>query len=453
MSMLGNVNPLPQRQGVKTRQIFYPNEPSLGVDPVAPIGYVMDLLDEAGFGTSQGLTRVPVYKGRRRGSSTLSGDIMAEGENPFGLEARIFPRILKSALGDDGYVRPKGGTSKLHRLFTPILASAEAGSAQIQDESLETPVIYTRNKGVRIGSINMTYAGGGAVARYGMNAMGIGREVNTSLGGTIVEYPFRAFSFMNGYARLAGYYLTGMTDFSITMDFGVSRQDAAFHAGEAAAIGYGDIALSGRLGLMWSTSGAAPENNMNFYNMAVNQQNIPLDVGFANAPVDLADQWVRFIIPATRFSRRGFRPGGAAGKTITQDWQHVDDVDSDLPAENLGEIRGPYALTTDNKLAIKVDGGAAVSVTLGTASTTVTVTDVVAAINANGTLNTAIDAVEYFGRVLLRHKLLGASHSIQIDTAALDSAHAILGFDGIASTGFDDTPWLIEVFSDIAVDL
>ena len=453
MAMLDEVQPLPQRQGIKTRDLFIPNEPSLGTDPVTPVKYVMDLLDEAGFGSTQPLNRVPVYKGKRRGGSSTLGDITAEGENPYGLEARIFPRILKTALGSDSYLRPAGGTSKLHRLVIPTNASAEAGSCQVQYESLETPVQITRNKGTRIGGINLAYAGGGAAARYGVNFMGIGREVKTDVGGTIVEYPFKAFSFMNGYAKLAGYYLTGMTDFRINIDFGAARQDAAFHAGEAAAIGYGEVFPSGSLGLMWSTSGLAPENNMNFYDMAVNQQNIPLDVAWANNPVDLADQWCRIILPTVRFSRRGFRPGGAMGKNITQDWQMVDEADADIAAELMAENMGPYQLTTDNKLGLKLGGGATVPITLGTASTLITAEDVIDAINANVTFAAYGEAFEYMGRFMMRSNGTGSTYSIQVDTALTDSAHEILGLDGVARLGLDDTPLVFEFFNDITVDM
>lgn len=444
--------PLPQRQGIKTRQIFYPNEPSLGTDPAAPVGYLMPLADEAGFGTAQGLTNVPVFKGLRKPDAVVLGMITADGENPYLLESRIFPRVLKTFLGDDGYVRPAGGTTKLHRLFIPTDPDAEMGSCQIQDESRETPVQYIRNKGVRPGTIGLTYAAEGG-ARYTVGFTGIGNEVFTDLGGTVVDYPSRPFSYFNGYAKLNGYYLVGMTDFNMSLDAGLARQDAAFHAGQAAAIGYGAVNLTGSLGLMFSTNGSAPENNMNFYNMAVNQQDVPLDVLWADAPLDRADHWIRILTPAVRFSRRGFRPGGAVGKVITQDWRMVDTENADIAAEKFNDIRGPYTMdNTNNVIGIRVDGAAATAVTLPTGAA-VTVDQIVAAINANGTLSAAIVAESFVGRVMLRHKTAGASHSIGIDTTTANSAHTVLGFDAVAMSGFDDTPLIIEVYNDITTDL
>lgn len=436
--------PLPQRQGIKTRQIYYPGEPSLGTDPVAPVGYVVPLVDEAGFGNSRGRTTVPVYKGKRRPDQSILGNSTSEGENPYGLETRVFPRLLKDLFGADGYVRPFGGTSGLHRFTIPKNDEAEMGSGQIQDESLETPKQIQRNTGVRPGAINLSYATEG-VARYGMNFMGIGNEVNTDLGGTVHDFPYRAFSYFNGYAKLNGYFLTGMTDFSMTIDPGLARQEAAFHEGQAAAIGYGAINANGSLGLMFSTSGAAPENNMNFYDMATNEQVVPLDCAWANAPVIRASSWVRVVLASVVFSKKGFRPGGSMGKVITQNWNLTDDVSADHPAEKFNEIVGPWTFTAaDNVLGIKVDGAAAVTVTLGTGE--VSAETIAGLINANATLGPLVEATSFMGRVMIATKLKGSTHSVQIDTTTPNSAHTIMGFDGIASLGLDDEPILVEIF-------
>ena len=444
--------PLPQRQGIKTRQIFYPERNGFGIDPDPAVGYLLNLVDEAGFGTSDSLIRTPVFKGTRKPDGAINGMIGAEGENPYGLEFRTFPRILREFFGAGGYVRPEGGTTSLHRMFIPIDPDAEMGSCQIQDESRETPVQYIRNKGVRPGTINLAYANEG-VARYGVGFMGLGEEVRTNLGGTVVDEGYKAVSYFNGHAKLAGYHLVGMTDFSLSLDGGLSRADAAFRAGVAASINYGAINATGRLGLMYSTNGAAPENNLNFYDMAVNQQAVPLEVMYTDAPTFVADQWCRVILAATRFSRRGFRPGGAAGRLIAQDFQLVDDASADLPAEKFNRIRGPYQLTTNNKLGLKLNGGATIPITLGAQNTLITNSQLVAAVLASAPFTALANAVEFNGRMLMSTIGKGSQFSIQVDTAQTDSAHTILGFDGVANIGFSDTPLLIEFYNDITVDL
>jgi hypothetical protein len=443
---------IPQRQGIKTRQIFYPERDGFGIDPDPAVGYLMPLADEAGYGTGDTLVNAPVFKGTRKPDGVVNGMITAEGENPYGMEFRTFPRVLREFFGAGGYVRPGGGTTGLHRLFIPTDPDAEMGSCQLQDESRESPVQYHRYPGTRPGTVNLAYANEG-VARYGVGFMGSGYEERTSLGGTVNDEGYKAVSYFNGHARLNGYFLVGMTDFSLSLDGGLSRADAAFRSGIAASINYGAINVSGRLGLMFSTVGSAPENNLNFYDMAVNQTAVPLEVMYTDAPPTIADQWCRIILAATRFSRRGFRPGGAAGKLITQDYRLVDDASADLAAEKFNTTRGPYVLTTDNKIGIKINGGATIPITLGTASTTITNAAAVAAINANVTFSALAVAEEFNGRIMLRTIGKGSTYSIQIDTAQTDSAHTILGFDGVAFTGYSDTPLLIEFYNDIVVDL
>lgn len=446
------VTTLPQRQGVKSRQIFYPEpEGMVGQDPGAPVGYLMPLADEAGFGSDQGLIEAPVFKGNRDPYGVVSGNVNSAGENPYGLEFRTFPRIAKNFVGPDGYLRPGGGTTSLHRIFSPVDIDAEPGSCQLQDESLETPIQRIRNRGVRIGGINLNYANEG-VARYGVNFMGIGDEVYTDLAGTVNDEGYSAVSYFNGYAKLNGYFLAGMTDFSISFDGGPSRQDAAFRDGIAAAINYGVINVTGRVGLMFSTNGLAPENNMNFYNMAVNQQDVPLEVAWSDKPKTLADSWCRVVLPAVRFSRRGFRPGGAAGKVITQDYRIHGTSNNKIAADKFGTIRGPYNLSgTNNVLGVKIQGSATIPVTLPTGAA-VTVDAIVTALNASGPFSAAATAENFMGRVMVRSKLAGATSSVQIDTAQANSAHTALGFDGILFVG-RNTAWMIEVYNDITVDL
>src|SRR4051812_15467543 len=97
---------IPQRQGIKTREIYYREDAGApGVDPAVAVGYILHLADEGAFGTTQGRTKAPVFKGNRKPDSSILGNITAEGENPYGLEFRTFPRILKDFVGPNGYSR------------------------------------------------------------------------------------------------------------------------------------------------------------------------------------------------------------------------------------------------------------------------------------------------------------------------------------------------------------
>jgi hypothetical protein len=451
--MPSNLTPLPRRQGVKTRQVMYAEpDAAPGTNPGSPVGYILPLADESGFGTEQGRIQAPVFKGKRKPYGSVLGNINAAGEAPYGLEFRTFLRVLRQFVGPNGYTRPGGGTTSLHRIFTPTVDDSSPGSVQIEDQSLETPVQYIRNRYVRPGSINLSYANEG-VARYGVSWMGIGDELRTSLAGTVNDEGYKAVSFFNGYAKLNGYYLVGMSDFAITFDGGLSRGDAAFRGGIAASVDFGVINISGRLALMFATNGAAPENNLNFYDMAVNNQAIPLEVIWTDTNETLSDSWCRIIIPGTKFSRRGFRPGGAAGKLITQDFTVDDDTASNkIAAEKYG-IRGPYNIGASTfNLGVKDTGGSTIitALTQGAARTT---DQVVTELNANVSFSAAFTAENFLGRVMIRHKTLGAAKSIQVDTATANSAHSILGFDNVVFSGFDDTPWLVEINNDITTNI
>lgn len=436
---------LAHRQGVKTRQEYYREDAgSPGIDPASPIGFVMPLADEAGFTRKRALVRAPVYKGNRKPDGVISGMKTADGENPYGLELNVFPRILKDFFGPDGYVRPGGGTTRLSRYFIPTDDDAVPGSFQIQDKSLESPVQILRKKGVMGSPFNFSYANEG-VARYGLGMMGVGEQVTTDLGGTVTDYPYKAMNYFSGAVEIDGDTLVGMTEFSLSLDGGLSRTDAAFRDGLAASIGYGNINTTGRTTLMMAKNGGGLEENLNFYDLAEDEIPVAMSCMWADKPLTLATGWIRIILSAVRFSGEGFKSGGTAGRFISNDFQSVDDETGDLAAEKFSVNAGPYTLTTNNKLGLKVNGGATVPVTLGTASTVITLTQAVAAINGTVGLNGLV-ASEFNGRIMLRSGLKGAAQSIQIDTAQADSAHTILGFDGVAFLGYSDTPLLIEVF-------
>lgn len=443
-----------RRQGVKSRQIMYPEPDStFGQDATVPVGYIMPLADESGFGTDQGMTEAPVFKGNRKAYGIVYDNIMASGESPYGLEFRTFLRVMRQFVGPNGYVRPGGGVTSLHRISVPTANDAVPGSVCLQDESLETPVQYIRNRGVRAGTINLSYANAG-VARYGVGWTGIGDEVQTSLAGTVNDDDYKAASYFNGYMSMNGYDLVGLSDFSISFDGGVSRGDAAFREGIGSSVDFGVINVTGSLGLQMATNGAAPENNLNYYNMAVNQQSIPIDVAWANDKIATADQWCRIIIPGTKFSRRGFRPGGSQAKSITQDWRVEQNATTNgIAAEKFGTIRGPYNIGAGNAiLGVQVNGGATIPITLvqGAART---VAQVVTDINANATFTALGTASVFMGRVMLRSLLKSSSASMKVDTAQATSAHTVLGFDGILFSGKSDTEWLMEFYNDITTDL
>jgi hypothetical protein len=287
-------------------------------------------------------------------------------------------------------------------------------------------------------------------ATYTVNVMGNGDEARTAIAaGAQTEYPFSAVSYFNGYAKINNLSLVGMTDFSMSFENNLTRIDTAFNNGIASGIVAGLMDATGSLGLiMGVAAGADPEDTMNFYDMAVNQTDIPIEVLYANGPVATATQWCR-IRAYVRFSRKSWKPGGAAGIMITQDFQLIPTLSADWSAEIFNDKVGgsTFALVLDvnDQLGIKVDGGATQVVTF-TAGAAVTAAALIAEIN---TQTTGCTADVWNGRIRIKSDTTGSTSSLEIDSTTAETCHTTLGFLADTEiTGYTDTPFVIEVYND-----
>lgn len=432
-----------QRLGSSSRAVFYP-ETTWNEDPGTPVGYVMPLRDQSGFGSSDSLIEAPIFTGNALPFGVINGLVNAEGAFPLALEFITIGHFLKTYFGSDGYARPGGGTTSLHHWFIPTASGAVPGSAQVQSSFQETTAQHIRNKGCRVGGFSFSQDIAGAVS-YSMDMIGSGKEATTDLGGTVTDNGYSAASYFNGKLKKGSTSLASLAQFSLALACGLSRQDVAFNDGYAGAINQGIHSAKGRLELLFG-------DDLSFYNEAVNQNEVSLDCLWANGPLSSATRWLRVQMPTVRFARTAPRPGGSAGLLIGQDYMMIRSDNADVAAEAFGPTLGTYNVTlTTDVLGVKIDGGATISTTL-TASATKTAAQVVAELQANGSLTAVADVDEFNGRVRITSKTKGSSSSVQIDTAVVDSAHSLFGFDGVARTGRNDCPLLVSIYNNRTSD-
>lgn len=444
-------NAVPQRVGAYTRLLFYP-ETTYGADAGATLGYVLPLAGESGFEITQPLVGVPVFKADRLPDENTYGDISAQGAIPLNLDFKTSSRIFKELVGASGYTRPGGGATSHHRFIAPSDFTAP-GSCQIQMDQKQATAQFDRARGCRVGAIALRSGAEAAGATYDVNFMGNGDVVQTDLAGTVADEANNATSYFNGRIWLDDTILVGMTNLVLNLDPQLSRQPAAFNDGIAAAINYGKFKISGSLGLIFGLDGAGPENNKTFYNKAVNQADVKLECAWTDLPVDSSTAWIRFRTSQARFGRRNFKPGADGGLLINQDFD-VRRGGNKFAAEAIGTIRGTFNIgATTDVLGVKIDGGATISVPLinGAARTT---DQIVADCNGFAGFNTVATAVNFLNRVLIRSKGTGGSTtSVQIDTGVIDTAHAVLGYDGTSRAGLSGVAWVLEAENGIGVNL
>lgn len=439
-----------QRISALTRLVLYP-ETSFGSDPGAPVGYVVPLAAQSGFRTNRNILPVPNYIGNRLTNAVVRGSATAAGAVPVNLEFELAARIGKLLFGDDGYSRPGGGTTTLHRLRIPTTTGAAPGSCQLQAEALQTTAQYLRAKGVRVGGMSFAYATEGP-ATYNVDFQGIGDEVQTDLAGTKNAISIPGVSYFNGRAVMNGFSLVGMTGFSMNIAAELMRQDVAFNDGIAAAINQGKINVSGNIALAMAIGGSTPESEMTYYNYAVNETEVPVECMWADKPIAQATQWMRVIMPAVRFSQASWVPGGDGGIIVDQQFMVPLSTNSKTQGETFGTILGPYNIgATTNIFAAKIDGVAKnVTLTQGAARTAA---QVVSDLNADVPFNTVAVAEVIAGRVFIRTKTKGSGGSAQFDTGVANHCGVALGFDNTVYTGLDDCPILIEFYNTINTNL
>lgn len=432
-----------QRQGVASRLVFL-KETAWNDDTGITAGQVFPLSEASGVESKQDLIKVPNFPGGRLPAGAVTGNATVEGSIPVNMEFKFLGHMLHSLVGNSGYTKTTVGTTKYnHRFVIPTADGALPQSFQLEQQSLESPITYLRYRGCFLSNLQFTFAQSGG-ATYTANIMGSGSEARTTLDASPDYYGFDAVSYFNGYARLNNLNLVGMSDYSFTLENNLARVDTAFNGGIASGVTAGLMDGNGTLGLiMGVASGSDPEDIMTFYDYAVNQTDIPLEVLYCDKPTALSTQWCR-VRSYVRFQRRSWKPGGAAGLMISQDYQLIPSLSADWAGEIHNSIGAgaTFNIPASAKLGVKIDGGSTqpINITQGAART---VAQVVA--DLSGLTGGAADV--WNGHIRIKSSTTGAASSVQIDTGQVDTCHTVLGFDGTSRVGLADTPFIIDLFN------
>lgn len=431
-----------QRIGPGSRALWIP-EAALGVDPDPATAVVLPLREQMGFGASDTLNDAPYFAGNRLPDDVTQGMITAEGSLPLGLEFLAIGHLLKSWVGDDGYTKETIPGGYLHRFFIDPTSCAALGSGQIQSEFCgESAKLYLRDKGIRVNSFDFNFAADGT-AGVDVGLIGTGQQDQTDIDAvatvTIEDNGYTPTSYFNGFAKMDGVTLDGLTNFSMSLTQNVSRQDAAFRSGYAAALNAGKLRVSGTLELMFGDGGALPESDLTWYNKAVQQSLFALDCAWTDLPPDSATAWLRVQLPQNRAQRSAPRPGGEAGIVVSQEYRTVN-RSAALPAE-VYSAANPTIGAGD--LLVKVDGGAAQTFTFTGGET---VDEAVTLVNATAT---GFTAVNMFGRLVLVHDTGGVAKTLQVDVTSTVTG---LDFANTVKTGWDSCPMMISLANSRSTD-
>lgn len=430
-----------QRIGPGSRALWVP-ETALGEDPATVTAVVLPLREQMGFGASDTLNDAPYFAGNRLPDDVTQGMITAEGSLPLGLEFLAIGHLLKAWVGADGYSKETIPDGYLHRFIVDPTSCAALGSGQIQSEFCGTAKEYLRDKGIRVNSFDFTFAADGT-AGVDVALIGTGQQAQTDIDTvatvTIEDNGYTPTSYFNGFAKMDGVTLEGLTNFSLSMTNNISRQDAAFRDGYAAALNAGKLQISGTLELMFGDGGALPESDLTWYNKAVNQSLFAIDCAWSDLPPASATAWLRVQLPQNRAQRNAPRPGGEAGIVVSQEFRTVN-RSATAPAEVYST---PSPTIGAGDLVVKVDGGGGQTFTMTGGET---VAEAAAIVNATAT---GFTAVEMFGRLVLVHDTGGSTSTLQVDATSTVTG---LNFDNTVHSGWDDCPMMVSLANSRSTD-
>lgn len=428
-----------QRSGTESFLVWY-DQPTEDTDPVTE-GYVFPLSAAESYEpAARPLLEVPLWRGNpSEVHAALQGTFNAAGDVPVNLDARFAGRWLKTTLGVGAYSKTAFGAAADARYRHRFGLSA-ARFATLEKVSSETPALFHRASNVKINSFSLAGAQQGpAVAS--LNWMGKGDEVFTQIDATPTRDSFQALSYLDGQIIKGSTVLARVvSSYDFIFNRNLQPTDAFFSA-KKAGIPSGQASISGNLGLIFE--------NYDFYNEALNANQLYQEVIYANAPMDSTpgpDMWFRCIKPLTLFGKSSWKAGGAAGILVTQPYRVVP---IPTPGGVAGEVmssRGPFTITGPNvDLGIKVNGGGTITKTLTTGTRTA------AQIDTDIGAVTGGYADVFANRVRIGTSTLGSTGSIAIDTTIGNSAHASLGFDAVVRSGAD-VSFMCEVVNDLSAD-
>lgn len=432
---------MPGRNKVLSR-LTWIKESTWATDPGSPVKRVVPLADEEGFKNSQPRNPARIFDGIRAEKGSFKGMIDASGDIPVSMDFRFLGRVLDDFFGHSVYIR----VGSLHRW----VGHGSPNSFQLQKEFPETTAIYHRHRGIYAGTVRFDTQMSGQNRYVVGSTLGKGDEQLTDVGGTVTnDGPFSAVNYFDGAIFKDGVSLATVTAWNFMLDNKLAGKDAAFQAGQRAAVGFGMPESSGDLGMIFST-----EDGDTFYNQAILDTPVSLSCLYTNKPLaSNPTMWAQFYFDRVLFSRAEPAAGGEGIADHMQHW--VAEVPLfDHQATAIGTNVQTFAITGSNNVAkFFIDGaGSSVGATLTTGATR-TAAQIIAELNLNGGFAAAAIADDFNGRVRVRSlSTVAATSKVQSDTAVSNSSATVLGFDTTIWSGYAAAGVYAELKNDISAD-
>lgn len=431
-----------QRLQRDTRTMWIPETDGPGVDPAAPVKYVVPLAGENGVTDTQDPARMAIGMGDGLADSKVAGLIRYGGALPMGLDYDFqgFPLAAMYT----GYAHV--GATKLHEFFEDAAtAGARPQSFQLQDEYLEATAKYVRSKFGRLSELSCRgdAAGGAAVSA---NVTGNGDVVETDVGGSVTDYGFEASNYFDGQIKVTvggtTFVLSGASAINAFMSRlvrPVSAEPAFFNEGKSSQVNIGVLDCITELGIPMLVGAAGPAGDLNLYSYGKNRNIVSIDFMLANGPLlTCSGYWRRQIVAALIWrARPRTAPGnGGLSYNATAEIARMALSSMKAKAEYHSTIRGPYNIGATTKVVgAKIDGVAkSVTLTEGAARTT---DQVVTDLMNDAAFAAVAVADNFLGYVRITTKTAGSAGSVQIDTGVASTAHAAFGFDNVVRAGRD----------------
>lgn len=406
-------------------------------------GVVVPLAAESGYSITQEPVAMPIGMADRLPDSFVPGLIMAGGALPLGLDYEFVGNPLRSLWL--GYSQiDMGSAGSLHEFFEDLTAGTRQKTATLESKFAEATAQYICGHNNIVSGIDFRgdFQGG---AQLTAQILGVGDVDEVVSGATMTNHGFQPTNYFDGRIRykVSGteHDVAGFSELSCSAARPAAREEGGFLSGEATGIGFGPIGMKGSLGVPFKVGGTGPFGDLNFYSDAINRRVVSLDYMVADAPLTTCTKYLRWQIFCALVFRSNPKPGPGNGfHKYAQRFEtaRMASTNMVMPAEYHQPLetalRGPYLVPASAKLGVKLNGGATIPITI-TAGAARTVDQIVADINGNGTFAASATADNFLGVIRMRTTTGGSTTSIQVDTAQVDSCHALLGLNGTTRSG------------------
>ena len=428
---------------------IYP-QPTPGSDAGITSGFALDLAGKTSYRGGRKQIEVPNFKRVRRTPGQLTGKADASGLLPCNLSAdmRNKARILALHVGPDGYSRV-GGLHIFRNAGRPAMF-------EVEKIHVDTGSDVTNRECENFSDdITHKFSEDGA-AQFDWTVSGSGRRVlNTPLAGppTLADEVFVASSYFDAFMHRGGSLETECSDFTFSLKNAIKRQ-AKILTGRGIGTKYAGLPRgAGKLGVIFE--------DYSFLQDAIDGADIPIECVWGSGDPTVAAQFYERHRMNIRLEEMDEDVGGEDMTLIDQAFNVVyprsggklaaEIICPTIPFDPVTGLPTTFTIPASSVLKFKHNGGAGVScpITAGDRSYADIVADVLAVAGY-----TAFGGADLFtGRARFSTTVKGASESLQIDTTAVGSIHALLGLDNVARVGYDGIDWVAEIMTDLAVDL